>query len=161
MNKKFILDEGWKFRINEKNSFQEKSVLKKIKTNEWREAKVPGTILTDLLRLNLIPDPFYSDNELKLQWIGETDWNYAAVFNTPKDFDKDKPVYIVFEGIDTAASIILNGKELGTVSNMFLKYEFEISSFLKRKETNLNWFSLPRLIMQRNWKAGTAVYLRH
>ena len=137
MNKKFILDEGWKFRINEKNSFQEKSVLKKIKTNEWREAKVPGTVLTDLLRLNLIPDPFYSDNELKLQWIGETDWNYAAVFNTPKDFDKDKPVYIVFEGIDTAASIILNGKEIGTVSNMFLKYEFEISSLLKKKRNKL------------------------
>ncbi len=137
MNKKFLLDEGWKFRINEKKSIPEKPFLKKIKATEWLDAKVPGTVLTDLLRLNLIPDPFYSDNELKLQWIGETDWRYTTIFNSPKDFDKDKSVYLVFEGIDTAAAVILNGKELGTVNNMFLKYEYEVSSLLKKKRNKL------------------------
>ena len=137
MNKKFLLDEEWKFRINEKNSSLDKSILKKIKVNEWLDAKVPGTVLTDLLRLNLIPDPFYSDNELKLQWIGESDWRYTTIFNSPKEFEKDKAIYLVFEGIDTAASIILNGKELGTVNNMFLKYEYEISALLKKKRNKL------------------------
>ena len=36
-------------------------------------ATVPGTIHTDLLAAGLIPDPFWRDNELVLQWVGEKD----------------------------------------------------------------------------------------
>ena len=140
MNKKFLLNEGWKFKINEKTSLLEKSFLKKIGSGEWHEAKVPGTVLTDLLNLGLIPDPFYADNELKLQWIGENDWIYTTSFNYPKDFEKDKKVYLVFDGIDTIAKIILNGKEIGISKNMFLKYEFEISNILKKKKNKLEIF---------------------
>ncbi len=38
-------------------------------------ASVPGCVHTDLLDNKLIDDPFYRDNEKKLQWIGRTDWN--------------------------------------------------------------------------------------
>jgi beta-mannosidase len=36
---------------------------------EWRPATVPGDVHLDLLANKLIPDPFYRDNEAKLQWI--------------------------------------------------------------------------------------------
>ncbi len=137
MNKKFLLNEDWKFKVNERTSSLDKSILKKIKSNDWLDAEVPGTVITDLLKLGLIPEPFYADNELHLQWIGESDWIYTTNFNFPKEFEKDKTVYLVFEGIDTAAKIVLNGNELGNPDNMFIKYEFEISRLLKRKRNKL------------------------
>jgi beta-mannosidase len=140
MSKKFLLSEDWKFKINDKTSSLEKLFLKKIKSNEWLEAEVPGTVLTDLLNQKLIPDPFYADNELKLQWISENDWVYYTNFDRPKDFKKNETVQLVFEGIDTIAKIIFNGNELGNTNNMFLKYEFDVSSFLKKRKNKLEVF---------------------
>ena len=34
--------------------------------------QVPGDIVSDLLKAKLIPDPYYRENELAVQWIGES-----------------------------------------------------------------------------------------
>ena len=47
---------------------------------DWHPAQVPGVVQTDLLRDGLIPDPFYQDNDTRLQWIGLTDWEYRTTF---------------------------------------------------------------------------------
>jgi beta-mannosidase len=49
--------------------------------NKWHAAKVPGTIHTDLLFNKLIPDPYYRDNEKKLQWIDKENWEYKTHFS--------------------------------------------------------------------------------
>jgi beta-mannosidase len=51
----------------------------------WRPAQVPGDVHLDLLRNNLIPDPFYRDNEAKLQWIENADWEYRATIQATPD----------------------------------------------------------------------------
>src|ERR671935_616226 len=68
---KIFLHTGWKFREAGKG--------------EWRAATVPGCVHTDLLANRLIEDPFYRDNEPKLQWIGKTDWEYQTTFDAPAD----------------------------------------------------------------------------
>ena len=45
---------------------------------QWHPAVVPGCVHLDLLRNKLIPDPFYRDNEAKLQWIENADWEYRT-----------------------------------------------------------------------------------
>jgi len=37
--------------------------------NSWHKAKVPGGIHADLLNNKIIENPFYGENEKKLQWI--------------------------------------------------------------------------------------------
>ena len=80
-------------------------------------ATVPGTVHTDLLAAGLIPDPYYSDNELRLQWITEVGWQYENHFDLPGDLSHLENIRLVFEGIDTAAKIYLNGKMLGKSIN--------------------------------------------
>ena len=53
---------GWKFHEQDEAS--------------WYPAKIPGEVHTDLLANKLIPDPFYRDNEKKLQWIENENWDY-------------------------------------------------------------------------------------
>ena len=52
-----------------------------IKENKSYPATVPGTIHTDLYNNKLIPDPFFGDNEKKLQWIEKETWVYEADLN--------------------------------------------------------------------------------
>src|SRR6266403_2734742 len=85
---------GWQFR--------------EVGKDTWYSASVPGCVHTDLLNNKLIEDPFYRDNEKKLQWIGKTDWEYRSTFNiTPETF-ASKNLELVFEGLDTYADIFLN-----------------------------------------------------
>src|ERR1035437_2999587 len=133
MNKIILLHDNWEFSLNKKS----RPPVDNIKPGACYKAIVPGTIHTDLINNKLIPDPFYSDNEKRLQWIGEMDWDYRTSFDSHKSIDPSKPVYIKFDGIDTIAEIFLNGENIGAAFNMFCSNEFEISRFLKKKNNKL------------------------
>jgi len=122
--KKIELNNNWKFKLaNSSNGFE--------KYNSWMDCNVPGTVHTDLLNLGLIENPFHEDNELKLQWISDCDWDYKTSFDFPENFDSDTPINLAFEGVDTIAEAWLNEKLIGNFQNMFRTYEFEISKLLK------------------------------
>ena len=136
MENKFFLHKDWQFSLSE-NNLPDKILSNQIKKGKWFDAAVPGTVHTDLLNLKLIDEPFYSDNEKRLQWIGESDWVYRTKFDLPKNFDINRPLYLVFEGIDTPAKILLNGDEIGSVDNMFLTYKLNVSKVIRNKKNKL------------------------
>jgi beta-mannosidase len=92
-------------------------------------ATVPGCVHTDLLAAGLIEDPYSDDNETRLGWIGRRDWTYATTFTwQPQGYDR---VDLVCEGLDTIATIILNGVELGRTANMHRTYRLDATSVLR------------------------------
>src|SRR5438128_7305449 len=99
------LSTGWQFREAGKDT--------------WYPASVPGCVHTDLPNNKLIDDPFYRDNEKKLQWIGKTDWEYRTTFNVPAVMLERKNVELIFEGLDTYADVFLNEQPLINTDNMF------------------------------------------
>ena len=104
---------------------------------KWYKATVPGTIHTDLLNNKLIPDPYYRDKETKLQWIGETNWDYKTVFNVdPKLFAKHT-ISLVFDGLDTYADVYVNGHLLLQADNMFRGWTLSVKEFLHLKNNIL------------------------
>jgi len=105
-------------------------------TEEWLPATVPGGVHTDLLALGCIPDPFAADNEKRVQWVAETDWIYRCSFRCSPELLKEEKVLLVCDGLDTLATVVLNGFELGHTDNMFRRYEWEVQSFLDAEGTN-------------------------
>jgi beta-mannosidase len=92
-------------------------------------ATVPGSIHTDLLDAELIPDPYLDGNESLLAWIGLTDWRYSTTFAwNPAGADR---VELHFGGLDTVAEIDLNGVRIGTTRNMHRSYTFDVTARLK------------------------------
>ena len=92
----------------------------KLETSEqWYPAEVPGCIHTDLMRNNLIPDPFVGTNEQSLQWIGEKNWMYETSFDVPPEILKRENIELVFEGLDTYADVTLNDSTILKANNMF------------------------------------------
>src|SRR5260221_4008170 len=93
--------------------------------DKWYPATVPGCVHTDLLNNKLIDDPFYRDNEKKLQWIGKTDWEYQILFNITAETLERTNLELVFEGLDTYANVFLNDEPLISTDNMFRTYRVD------------------------------------
>ena len=105
--------------------------------NKWYPAKVPGTVHTDLLTNKLIPDPYYRDNEKKLQWIDKENWIYKTGFTVSADVLNKKHIELVFDGLDTYAEIYLNGQLILSADNMFRQWRADVKPDLKIKNTLL------------------------
>lgn len=118
-----------------KISLSDNWLFKEQGNDEWFSATVPGTVHTDLLNNKLIDDPFFGDNEKKLQWIGEKDWVYLTTFSSNDFFNYNK-VEIVFEGLDTYAKVYLNDTLIIDANNMFRTWQKDCKSFMK-KEKNI------------------------
>ncbi len=91
-------------------------------------ATVPGEVHTDLLAAGEIPDPFDGDNESKLAWIGRTSWRYRTEFTWAADGNTRQE--LVAEGLDTVATVTLNGRELGRTANQHRSYRFDVTETL-------------------------------
>ncbi|MDF2989956.1 MAG: beta-galactosidase/beta-glucuronidase [Microbacterium sp.] len=106
-------------------------------------AVVPGCVHTDLLRAGLIPDPFDGDNESALAWIGRTDWAYERTFDAG-DLGRDDRWDLVADGLDTFATIWLNGHLVGHTQNQFRSYRFDVVPYLRASDNHLRIaFSAP------------------
>ena len=100
-------------------------------------ARVPGCVHTDLLAAGKIDDPFYRGNEDRLQWISECDWIYARSFDTSSEILSHDRVLLRCEGLDTLATVTLNGERVGQGDNMFRTWEFRVKDVLKEAENEL------------------------
>jgi beta-mannosidase len=105
--------------------------LRQAGKKEVIKALAPGTVHTDLLAAGKIPDPYYQDNEDRVQWIGEADWIYKRTFNVTKDYLQNEQVLLCCEGLDTLATIKINATEIARTDNMFRTYEFDVKNILK------------------------------
>jgi len=104
---------------------------------DWLEATVPGCVHTDLLANGVIPDPYYRDNEQQALWIGETDWEYRRSFAVSVELLAHNQVLLSCEGLDTLATILLNGSEVGQTDNMFRSWEFDVRPLLHPGENEI------------------------
>ena len=98
---------------------------------------MPGCVHRDLLRLGLIPDPFWASNELQLQWIEERDWEYRATFAVPAALLAEEVVDLVADGLDTVATVTLNGREVARTDNMFVGFRWDVKPLLRRGRNEL------------------------
>jgi beta-mannosidase len=115
------------------------------KFNKQNEAKkhkatIPGTVHTDLFQNQLIPDPFFGTNEKQLQWIENENWQYETHFSLTKSELKNQNIDLEFEGLDTYATVYLNGKVVLEANNMFRKWTIAAKSHLKMGTNHLKVF---------------------
>lgn len=91
-------------------------------------ATVPGCVHTDLLAAGLIADPFDGSNEVDQQWIGDTDWRFESTFDWADDGSDRHD--LVAAGLDTIATIEINGAVVGHTENQHRSYRFDIAKAL-------------------------------
>jgi beta-mannosidase len=98
-------------------------------------AIVPGVVHTDLARDGVIADPFDGDNEADQQWIGSTVWRYATTFDW--SYDGNTRHDLVAYGLDTVATIELNGILIADTENQHRSYRFDVRHALRAGRNEL------------------------
>ncbi|MEV6960675.1 glycoside hydrolase family 2 protein [Streptomyces sp. NPDC051207] len=87
-------------------------------------ARVPGCVHTDLLAAQVIEDPFIGLAETEVAWVGRRAWTYVRPLAHDSAHERTD---LVFDGLDTAASLTLGGRPLGTTRNMHRRYRFDVT----------------------------------
>lgn len=123
--------------------------------DNWLEAKVPGTVHQDLLRHQLLPDPFYGANEEKIQWVENKDWEYKTSFTvTAGQLERDA-AFLCFEGLDTYADVYLNGALILKADNMFVGYKIPVKTLLRPGKNQLHiYFHSPVKQTLPQWRSN-------
>ncbi|MHC6177776.1 glycoside hydrolase family 2 protein [Glutamicibacter sp. X7] len=93
-------------------------------------ATVPGVIHLDLLAAQLIEDPYLDDNEALQSWIGLSDFSYRTSFEVTEEQLETARHELDFEGLDTVATISLNGTTILSAANQHRRYLVDVTELL-------------------------------
>ncbi len=121
------LHQNWRFS---EGSWQPEGARAGYSRLEWLPARVPGHVHLDLIENGVIGHPFERMQELGCQWVDEKDWSYETTFDWQPTAALPARA-LLFEGLDTICSVLLNGQELARHDNMFTPLELDVSSLLR------------------------------
>ncbi|WP_405131986.1 glycoside hydrolase family 2 protein [Paenibacillus sp. FSL H8-0317] len=97
----------------------------------WIGAEVPGDVHAALVERSIIDPPYYGHNDAKSRWIEQKEWWYRTTFNLVRDAEIEEHFELVFEGLDTFATVYVNGHEVGKTANMLMSHTFNVTSLVR------------------------------
>src|SRR5699024_1032083 len=134
-------------QISQHSLSQEEWQFKNTTKENWMPAEVPGTVHTDLMANEIIPDPFKDRNEdyvqwnenveRKVRWVEDEDWEYKTTFTISAEELENDQIDLVFDGLDTFAEVFLNGESILNANNMFRQWSVPVKLLLKEGENIL------------------------
>ncbi|MEP6949624.1 MAG: sugar-binding domain-containing protein [Ginsengibacter sp.] len=152
----------WKLQSTTQVGVNE-SVVSSIKCNttNWVRAQIPTSVLGALVKAGIYPDPHFDLNDLRIPDASDElsqrlDLNkythlkgianpfkdpywFRTTFNIPKE-NKDKRVWLNFDGINYRADVWLNGKQIADASEMagmFLRFKYDVTQYINQTGTNV------------------------
>jgi len=93
--------------------------------------KVPGDMITDLQNAGLVGDPLYEINFKNATLWDSLSWTYTTSFDlTESQVSQSSTMatLLVFDGIKMGANIKVNGVQIGSAADQFLRYVFPLNA---------------------------------
>ncbi len=118
-----LLDSDWDFTVIGENVYGIPQTP--IRTD------IPASVYSILMAKGLMPDPFYRDNELTATRLMDNDFRFEKNFTVARDEANQESLRLVFEGIDTAGDVTLDGISLGYVEDMHRRWVFDVTDLVK------------------------------
>ncbi|RMD41846.1 hypothetical protein DV735_g3268, partial [Chaetothyriales sp. CBS 134920] len=117
------LSHGWFFREKDDSS----------DGDNWLPVKqVPSTVHQDLMDNQKIEHPFVGLNATKAEWVGTKSWTYRTHFTAP-DVPAGAVAVLAFDGLDTFATVSLDGTVILESDNMFVPHRVDVTHQLGRR----------------------------
>lgn len=121
-------------------------------TEAWKPVKVPVSVHTALLQNGMIEDPYYRDNEEKLQWIEQENWEFQGSFKVDDAMLQHKHIELNLKGLDTYAQVYLNDSLVLETNNMFRTWRMDVKKWLKPGANKLHiYFESASKKVQQDW----------
>ncbi len=111
--------------------------MRDLDSSDWQQTSVPCSIFNSLITAGQIKQSDINAHPENFSWVSEKPWIYRKFFDAPADLLDCDSVDLVFDGLDTIASIWLNDKLIGRTNNMFIPFRFDVKRFLKPRDNSL------------------------
>jgi beta-mannosidase len=95
----------------------------------WVPARVPGTVLADLVTAGRVPDPRVGRQSLLSEWVPQRTWVYRTRLRAPELTEGDR-AFLEFDGIDHSGSVHLDGERIADHEGMFVPLVVEVTGRL-------------------------------
>jgi beta-mannosidase len=102
------------------------------------KGQLPGCNYLDLMKEGIIEDPFWAENEKELTKIAESEYEYFREFQISSEQLKENRIDLVISGLDTLASIQVNGKEVSKTNNVHRTYRFNLKELVVEGINKIN-----------------------
>lgn len=112
----------------------------------------PNDVHSTLIKAKIIDDPYWQNNELKLDWVHESEWIVKRTFT----HKVENGIWSLrINSLDTCASIYLNGLKIADTESQHIRYEIDISDCLIIGENELKicFHSNTKIAEEKNSKA--------
>ncbi len=96
--------------------------------------QIPGSVYSFLLSNGLIDDLYYRDNEIGAFELVNHPYEFYRCFDI-ENLEDD--VYLCFDGLDTLAEIVVNGRVVANTKNMHRSYRFLINDYVSVGQNRL------------------------
>ncbi|MBO5291814.1 MAG: glycoside hydrolase family 2 protein [Lachnospiraceae bacterium] len=113
---------------------------------------LPASILSVLSDHQVIPEPYWKDNEDRLHELLEEDFSFSCSFHADPELLSNPLILLRFEGVDTLADLSVNDTFLGTLNNMHRTWEFPVQELLREGENSC------RLVFHSAFQAADAAF---
>ncbi|KAF7978646.1 hypothetical protein HWV62_45154 [Athelia sp. TMB] len=101
-------------------------------TDQQGNVSIPGAVPSqshlDLFAAGIIGDPLVGDNDVVDSWVATSNWTYTS--HPISGLKTNASTYLVFQGIDTFATISLCNTTVAVVNNQFRQWTFDVTSIL-------------------------------
>jgi beta-mannosidase len=97
---------------------------------------LPGDVHGALLAADLIPDPYFGENEKLVMWVNETAWGMERSF-TASASDIDGYLTLTLAEVDCIATIFLNGEEVARTDNSFVRNDIDVTGKVHEGDNTL------------------------
>ena len=95
------------------------------------QGHLPGCNFLDLRQNDVIPDPFWGDNEKTLTDVAEKDYRYSCKFQLQDDCLQHSNIDLILSGVDLFAVITLNGTEISRTDNAHRTWRIPVKEHIK------------------------------
>ncbi|MFC5344409.1 glycoside hydrolase family 2 protein [Brevundimonas staleyi] len=92
----------------------------------WMPISAPGDVYRALIASGRLDHPYRDRNEAAAAWVRDREWWQRTTFVAP-EVAADETVDLVFDGLDTFATVFLDGIEIGRADNMFRPWTFPLT----------------------------------
>ncbi|HEV7641162.1 MAG TPA: glycoside hydrolase family 2 TIM barrel-domain containing protein [Gaiellaceae bacterium] len=146
----------------------------------WLPARVPGSVVDDLVRAGEAPSPYHERESRLAEWAADRHWIYRRKFTVGGEQT------LRFEGVDYACTVLVDGRELARHESMFEPFDVDVGDFadgaehllavvvhpapesepqvgrtsrvrVHKPRMNYGWDFCPRLVHQGIWRSVSLV----
>jgi beta-mannosidase len=131
------LDQGWRLRgfLGDDWQLHRAQLHAREGRGTWVPARVPGSVLADLLAAGQVPDPRVGRQSLLSEWVPQRTWVYRTLLRA--GLEAGERAFLEFDGIDYSATVHLDGEQIAVHEGTFVPLVTEVTGLLGAGEHSL------------------------